>query len=701
MKRLVCELCGGSDFIKDQGVFICLTCGLKYSLEEARRMMTETPDAGAVPSAPPVPFPAFGAAAPAAPAVPAAPAAQPVQAAPAPAAPIAPAAPAVPAAPDFSSAIDSYMVMAKKALEEEHYADAEYYAKKILELDSKSSPAWFIRGKAAGWQTTGRNNRFPESMVCWINADQFAAEEEKDALREEIVAAATGVGSAIVQMKLNKFKELRNQNNKDDVDKALAMVQDQLQFLKEKTGIDAIDDAFRTALARQLNSGAVNASNKADADFGPEDRNRDKYNWDQYTAAQDCCLDLLDQAYDLTTDEALCLQICKNYIVIAKDVRDSCSYVFQAGGASEGAYVREYTFTAAAKESRTKMINEWTERQQLHDPTHRTKSCTKALELFNAKQNKGLRQSAIAQYWQAHAEEKAALEQEKKALDEQQRRLETALDETPDDAIRQQIDCIILSLKRQIEGMGACREKEKAGLHAQIDELTAESVSYAEHWNAVKTNYDSQIKAILARKAEIDAEFTKSRGTVSRRSPKQTITLVSNGVYTATPRQIAEYIAAVAPGDVSVFGDGDGILEDYSRKLMQMAHLTAADSEDGALDGPDSIKLYHINFNADEKEMNAFASVAGPSPDAPFRGFLSFELGRKAKKPETVATFIRIVTEAVLGICPSIEISSLVTAIASAAYGMIADTVLAADGFVIEIHGNSKSAITVTLRPEK
>ena len=41
MKRLVCEMCGGTDLIKQDGVFVCQSCGCKYSVEEARKMMVE------------------------------------------------------------------------------------------------------------------------------------------------------------------------------------------------------------------------------------------------------------------------------------------------------------------------------------------------------------------------------------------------------------------------------------------------------------------------------------------------------------------------------------------------------------------------------------------------------------------------------------------------------------------------------------
>ena len=41
MKQLVCEMCGGTELIKQDGMFVCQTCGTKYSVEEAKKMMIE------------------------------------------------------------------------------------------------------------------------------------------------------------------------------------------------------------------------------------------------------------------------------------------------------------------------------------------------------------------------------------------------------------------------------------------------------------------------------------------------------------------------------------------------------------------------------------------------------------------------------------------------------------------------------------
>ena len=41
MKQLSCEMCGSTNIMKQNGVFVCQDCGTKYSVEEAKKMMVE------------------------------------------------------------------------------------------------------------------------------------------------------------------------------------------------------------------------------------------------------------------------------------------------------------------------------------------------------------------------------------------------------------------------------------------------------------------------------------------------------------------------------------------------------------------------------------------------------------------------------------------------------------------------------------
>lgn len=73
MKQPVCELCGSTDFSKEEGVFVCQSCGTKYSPEDAKNLMKEVPESSfasfgnalkdaAAPSAPESPLAQFGSA---------------------------------------------------------------------------------------------------------------------------------------------------------------------------------------------------------------------------------------------------------------------------------------------------------------------------------------------------------------------------------------------------------------------------------------------------------------------------------------------------------------------------------------------------------------------------------------------------------------------------------------------------------------
>lgn len=39
MKAIVCEICGSNDLVKRDGVYVCESCGTKYSVEEAKKLV--------------------------------------------------------------------------------------------------------------------------------------------------------------------------------------------------------------------------------------------------------------------------------------------------------------------------------------------------------------------------------------------------------------------------------------------------------------------------------------------------------------------------------------------------------------------------------------------------------------------------------------------------------------------------------------
>lgn len=149
---LTCELCGETDFLKKDGVFVCQSCGTKYSLEEAKKLMG-TSEEKAVKK----------------------PAKKPVKK-------------AVEKAADEQT-IPSYLASAEKAYNQNKFNDSLSYCDKILKLDSKHSRAWFLKGSSIGNLYTFDHVRTQESIVCYNYALEYVEDYLKKSLEVEICTA--------------------------------------------------------------------------------------------------------------------------------------------------------------------------------------------------------------------------------------------------------------------------------------------------------------------------------------------------------------------------------------------------------------------------------------------------------------------------------------------------------------------------------
>lgn len=114
MAALVCDLCGGKLVMGASGIAVCDSCGMEHSADRMKEKVQEIKGTVRV---------------------------------------------------DNTHMITTYLEMTATALEAGNNEEAENYANKVIEIDPRSAKAWFYKGKAVGWQTTGRNNRYPESIA--------------------------------------------------------------------------------------------------------------------------------------------------------------------------------------------------------------------------------------------------------------------------------------------------------------------------------------------------------------------------------------------------------------------------------------------------------------------------------------------------------------------------------------------------------
>ena len=135
---LQCLICGGAEFEKVDGQFVCKGCGTSYTMEEAKQMAMAS-----LPKAAPAPEPV-----------------------------------------DHTKTIENYLSLAASARDAGNNAEAENYANKVLELDTNNVKAYLIKAEAVGWQSTVGNPRLNETASCYRSALLYADEEEAPAIKE-------------------------------------------------------------------------------------------------------------------------------------------------------------------------------------------------------------------------------------------------------------------------------------------------------------------------------------------------------------------------------------------------------------------------------------------------------------------------------------------------------------------------------------
>lgn len=665
MKQLTCEMCGSTDIIKQDGVFVCQTCGCKYSVEEAKKMMIEgTVDvSGSTVKV------------------------------------------------DNSGLIDSYLQMAENALNAQNNAEAENYSNKIIEIDPKAYKAWFIKGKASGWQTTGRNNRYPESIVNWINAYEFAPDDKKESLAALIKTEAEKISLAVLQMECNHFSELQVENNYNDIVNILPMIEKQLGELKTHTGIDVYTNSFKTRLAQMLNGCVVNAANDAEKDFGQEKDDRTEYKWRKYVSAQDWNMDILDRAYKLTDDDDLCYTICDNYIYIGERTRDSCSYKLNIGSYGYRSYDVEWTLTNEAKNNRSKIILQWKEKKQQHDPNRRKRACEDAIKAAESAYGDSEKDMAIKLYWEEHASEKALLNSERSSLEEKLAGLHSKIDNNEDKKELESTEKLISELFIQKDGLGFFKGKEKKALQDRIDSLIERKIELKSRWEPVEKELTEEVKKANSRIKEIDNEFTKDRGVI-KSAPKETIVLFENGEYIPTAMEFLNYNRAVMPTKFGIKGDGEEALENFSRTLwlklegIKTALLNAAGKKDdtdketsGYKDDPTKTKIYRISFTSGNDDTQSYLAFKGKDKNSRIEGDVQYWFDGE-KTAESVGMFIQIVVASLSGICPEQDRKELQKAIAEASFGIKSETELSFGYIELTVTGNTKNNTYVKLNPK-
>lgn len=467
MKKIVCDLCESTEFTKEGGFFICQGCGTKYSLEEAKAMMREVEGSAPVSTGAPVT--------------------------------------AVPMGNPNQQQIDNILVLATTAYEAQNYAEAENYCNQAVVLDAMCYKAWNLKGKAVGWQSKIDNLRIEEAAHSFCKAIDFAPEEEKEELKNQAVEELKKLGIALISLRKNRFSRSPDKEELNGFKSDRKVMLDSLMVLLAHGNAVGMPEGYLNQIATMMNDAAVAATNMARNAWKKVDWPTDK-DLVTYLDWMGNIEELLRQAIDASDDdEEADITRYENLIIVLEDPIDKCSFKEEwSSYQSKYIHIQSKNLTSAAIETR---------RKQVQDCKNKITAIEKSVQEKKEAERKKTeeeKKARIKAYWEAHAEEKAALEAEQKELEAKKDMLATeisgldaeikALDpkgavpsETEDEKLGDQI--------RDLEN-----QRSKLGMFAgkQKKQITEEIASLNGRRDSLKSKIEDEKKA---RQAEADKKM--------------------------------------------------------------------------------------------------------------------------------------------------------------------------------------------------
>ncbi|MEE3491537.1 hypothetical protein [Ruminococcus sp.] len=480
MKKIFCELCDGTEFKKENGMFVCQGCGTSYSVEEARGMMREVEGDAPVSTSAPVA--------------------------------------SIPAESPNQAQIDNLLVLASNAYESSNCQEAEGYCNKVIELDVTCYKAWLLKGQAIGWQSTYGKPRVSEGANAMHKAVDFAPEDEKEDVAKQAIDAISNICTALCSLAKENFGNNPTKTNRDkfvEFDELCANAIDLFNNVSEDVRQFGNDEyvGFKKKLLAQMNLAGVAAVNTVrekwnDLDHPNENSWRTYLDW--YGEIVVIFSISIHFGKEFGEDEEELITRYKNLIIATEDPIGSCSWTREWNSyVSEYRWQKEYTLTDEAVAHRRKEIQKYKEEI--------AKLERKAEEE---------KQARIDAYWEAHADEKKALDDERERLGSEVKEIDAKISkcdfqinaiksernkmkapsEAEIDKLRDQIKD--LENKRAGLGMFAGKEKKKIGeeiaaLKGRIDSLS-EKVN--EEKRAIGKDYQTRIDPLQKQKDELSSD---------------------------------------------------------------------------------------------------------------------------------------------------------------------------------------------------
>ena len=483
MKKLVCDLCGESDFVKVEGMFECQVCGAKYSVDEAKslfRDVKDSPQASAIDDdeAPELGFRENPVAQPkAGPTIvrkvvvakPATASTQDPQAAKrivqqmrkqeeAPKKPgqatvikkvvVKPTVTAKPAAPQKKvlqakpvvdpsklqgaggniQMIENLFILSENAYDSENYTDAENYANRVIEIDATNSDAWLMKGNCAARQSTPSNFRFLEAINCWNSCLQNSDKDEYEDYQFTVRTNCTDIMVAYVLKNCLDFAKTPTDENFAKVKETIDTVEPMMRKANQTFGVDII--SYEDKLASNLSAVVTKISKQAIQTFGKKKEQQTDEAYALFVKTQDVCINCWDYLMDLAKRHGTVTAILSSIVKMHEAIIRNC------GHKVSGSKVKE-SVKCSMSERNLRLEKIQKAKKKLDD---------KFVDI--RKRDRVDQKIKNEKYWEEHQEEKQQLLDERQKLDHEIFELEnsklkmpelTELKKLEEEAIRLQV----------------------------------------------------------------------------------------------------------------------------------------------------------------------------------------------------------------------------------------------------------------------
>lgn len=505
MKKIVCELCEGTEFAKEGGMFVCQGCGTKYTPDEAKAMMKEVEGDAA-------PTPVVGGA---------------------------------PSVNPNQQQIDNLLVLASNAFEASNNEETEGYCNRIIELDVTCYRAWLLKGQAIGWQSTYGSPRVMEGANALRKAVDFAPEEEKENVAKQSINAICRICSALCSLAKENFGNGPTEDNREkffEFNKICADATDMFNNVSPEIKQYSFDEwkAQKRMMATLMNQAGVAAINFVrekwnDIDY-PNDSSFSTY-LDWFGEIDNIFQNAIENGIAADEDDEDIITRYENRIIALEEPIEKCSWERTWNSwSSSYEWTRSKNLTDAAKANRRKQAKE------CKDAITKIKNKAKEKEAAAKKAAEEAKKARIKAYWEAHKEEKDKLETEKKNLNDKQKDINAQIADldkqikaaeaeektkTPSEAEEDKLHDQVRELNNRRANLGIFAGKEKkqiaeeiAALEGRIsavkakaqEEKKAKSAEVKAKVAPLKTKKDElnkELPAIKKRISAIDAELSK------------------------------------------------------------------------------------------------------------------------------------------------------------------------------------------------